>query len=173
MSADWKAEISRIAHWKQLAAEHDKGRIVPWYPPSKGAVPEEISSLEQVTSIKLPSDFVEFLNHANGWKCFYVLTDLFGTRDCADGRSRDVLQRKELREFLEDSAIDQRDVLVIGASNFDLDVFLLMSTQGKVLPGGVIWFASEEVDRYKSFSSFFSAMVNYNAKIAEKLATMP
>ena len=99
-----------------------------------------------------------------------MLTDLFGTEEFLCGKSKLVLQRPELVAFLKTINLRETDVVVIGSSEFDLDVFLYVSVDSKILPGGVLWFANEEVDRYESFAEFLSAMTNYNAKIAQRLA---
>jgi hypothetical protein len=166
---NWKAEISRIVHWKQVAAEHDRNKALPWYLPRVAAKREDILSVESKLGVKFPDEFAEFLELANGWQGFHVLTDLFGLQELNDGKSQLVLQRPELRELLRVAGINEQHAIVIGASDLDLDVFVLVSSDSLVLPGGVIWFASEEVDRYETFADFFSAMVNYNARIAQKM----
>jgi hypothetical protein len=170
MSTDWKAEISRIVYWKQYAAEHDKKKALPWHLPRVGAKPEGIARAETETGFSFPADFKEFLRYADGWQGFHVFTDLFGTKEFLEGKPTSVLQRPELLAFLKANHLTEKEVIPIGASEFDLDVFLLFSLESKMLPSGVLWFASEEVDHYKSFSDFFSAMVNYNARIAQKIA---
>jgi hypothetical protein len=171
MSIDFKAEISRIAYWKQFAADHDKTGALPWHLPKVGARPDQILKAQEIVGFEFPADYAQLLSLANGWKAFLVLTDLFGTDDFLNGRHVAAMERRELRLFTESIGVASGDVVVIGASDFDLDVFLLVSPHSKVLPGGVIWFVSEEVDRYPSFSEFFSAMVNYNARAAQRVAT--
>jgi len=170
MTIDWKAEIARIVYWKQIAADHDTKRALPWHLPRVGAKLEDIASAENAITTSFPQQFKEFLSYADGWQGFYVLTDLFGTKEFLDGQSRSVRQRPELVAFLEAKNLNETEVVPIGASDLDLDVFLLFSQNSKMLPGGVLWFANEEVDRYESFAEFFSAMVNYNARIAKKMA---
>jgi hypothetical protein len=48
---------------------------------------------------------------------------------------------------------------------------ICVSPASRTLPGGVVWFVNEEVDRYESFGEFFGSMVNYNAIIAKKLSS--
>lgn len=170
MIADWKAEISRIVYWKQLAADHDKKKALPWHLPRVGAKSETVALTEKEVGTPFPESFKEFLGCADGWLGFYVLTDLFGSKDFLEGRSRRVLQRPELAAFLEANNLGENEVIPIGASDFDLDVFLLFPENSKFLPGGVLWFANEEVARYESFAEFLSTMVNYNARIAQKMA---
>jgi SMI1/KNR4 family protein SUKH-1 len=168
--ADWKAEISRIVHWKQISAENDKLKALPWHLPKVGASEEDVAHAEAFMGTKFSSELKEFLTLANGWKGFHVLTDLFGTDDFLSGRAHEVLRRPELAEFITAQGWSRGEATPIGASDLDLDVFLHISPESSVLPGGVVWFASEEVDRYLTFHDFLSAMVNYNARVANKLA---
>jgi hypothetical protein len=160
-------------YWKQCAAEHDKGKALPWHLPRVGAKPQSIAAAEHAVGVSFPAQFKEFLSYADGWEGFYVFTDLFGTKEFLEGKPKKVLQRPELLAFLRTKKLNEREVVPIGASEIDLDVFLLFSATSEMFPGGVLWFASEEVDRYSSFSEFFSAMVNYNARIANKMAESP
>lgn len=170
MTIDWKAEIARIVYWKQIAADHDTNKALPWHLPRVGATPESIAMAEHAIATPFPQQFKEFLRYADGWQGFYVTTNLFGTKEFLDGGAGLVRRRPELAAFLSDKNLNEIEVIPIGASDFDLDVFLLFSEKSKILPGGVLWFANEEVDRFDSFEQFFSAMVNYNARIAQKLA---
>jgi hypothetical protein len=173
MSFDFKAEISRIAYWKKLAADHDENGALPWHLPKVGAHSDQIREAQEIVGFEFPVDYAQFLRLANGWKAFHILTDLFGTYDFLNRRHVAETKRHELKSFLENTGLASGDVVVVGASDLDLDVFLLVSPHSKILPGGVIWFASEEVERYRSFSEFFSAMVNYNAMVAQRMATKP
>ena len=170
MTIDWKAEIARIVYWKQITAEHDAKKALPWHLPRVGATEGGISLAENAVGMSFPQQFKEFLGYADGWQGFYVLTDLFGTKEFVEGRYKSVGQRPELISFLEAKNLTGAEVIPIGASDFDLDIFLLFTDDSKMLPGGVLWFANEEVDRYESFADFFSAMVNYNARIARQLS---
>lgn len=170
MPNDWKAEIARIVHWKQVAAEHDKNHVLPWHLPRVGASPDRIADAEAATGVRFSPEFKEFLAHADGWPGFYVLTDLFGTQDFQSGRAKAAAQRPELQEFLRGQGVGNTEAVVIGGSDLDLDVFIHFAPDSGLLPGGVLWFAAEEIDRYPTFSAFFSAMVNYNARIAQKMA---
>lgn len=169
-SVDWKAEIARTWHWKQIAAAHDKAGALPCKLPRVGARPEEIASAEHAVGRVFPAEFKEFISLANGWQGFYVLTDLFGTPDFMNGRSQKALERPEVSEFVLENGWKLEEVVAIGASDLDVDVFLLITEEAGNLPGGVVWLAGEEVDRYPTFHEFFGSMVNYNARIANKLA---
>lgn len=60
------------------------------------------------------------------------------------------------------------EVIAIGASDFEVNVYLLVLDAATQRPGGIAWFDHEEVDRYESFGDFPAAMVDYSARIAEK-----
>jgi hypothetical protein len=166
---DWKAEISRMVYWKQMIADNDRLNAYPWHFPRVGATHEDVALAEKSVGHSFSPQYDEFLRHANGWQGFVVAIDLFGTKDFLDGRSQKVMQRTELSAFVEKHGCGSDEFMPIGASDTDLDVFLHFSPSAKTLPGGVLWFANEEVDRYESFADFFAAMVNYNARIAQRV----
>jgi hypothetical protein len=168
--AEWKAEITRIIHWKQFAAQHDKRHALLWNLPKVGAGPDQIDLAEAKVGAPFSDEYKELLALANGWEGFFILTDLFGTEDFLNGRAEEVRNRPELKDFLERSVFTVADVVPIGASDKELDVYLLISPRSAVMPNAVLWWANEEVDRYPTFREFFAAMVNYNARIANKLA---
>lgn len=166
---DWKAEISRVVYWKQMIADNDRLNAYPWHLPRVGAAPEDIVLAEKAAGFKFSTQYEDFLRHANGWKGFVITVDLFGTGDFLDGRPQKVMQRAELLTFVREQGFGDDEFAPIGASDADLDVFLHFSPTSKTLPGGVLWFANEEVDRYESFADFFAAMINYNARIADRV----
>lgn len=166
---DWKLAISRVVYWKQMIADNDQLRAYPWHLPRVGATAADIAAAEKAAGVGFSSQYSDFLRHANGWSGFVITVDLFGTKDFIDHRSQKVMQREELSSFAKEQGFDESEFVPIGASEADLDVFLHFSPDAKNLPGGVIWFANEEVDRYESFSEFFEAMVNYNARVAQRM----
>ena len=165
-----KADIVRIAHWKQLAADHDKKGVLRWHLPNVAASSERIARAESAAGMIFSSDYRDFLACANGWRGFHVAVDLFGTEDFLAGRAAKVMQTPELADFVAASGWRRGEIIPIGASDRGLDVFLHVSPSSSKLPGGVVWYASEEVDRYGTFRDFLAAMVNYSARIAKKLS---
>ena len=119
MSFDWKTEIARIAYWRQVAAEHDELHALPWHLPRVGASPAEIRKAQETANFNFPAEYSEFLMFANGWKGFFVSTDLYGTSDFLSGRFRSTLESPELRAFLARMGIDARQALTVGSSDFD------------------------------------------------------
>jgi len=166
---DFKAEIVRIVHWKQIAADHDMHQSLPWFLPKVGAKSESITQAEDAIGASFSDEYRGFLSLANGWRGFYVTTDLFGTDEFLSGRAHLVRKQIEVRSYAEDIGIHLGDLIPIGASEAALDLFLLVSSASRVEPGKVLWWAGEEIERYPSFGAFFAAMVNYNAQIAERL----
>lgn len=167
---DWKAEISRIVYWKQIIADNDKLHAYPWHLPRVGATADVIARAESAAGAQFSPQFEELLRHADGWPGFFITVDLFGTKEFLDGRHKRVLERPELLAFLDGLGLKEDEAIPIGATDYDLDVFLHISPRSKMLPGGVIWFANEEVERFGSVAEFFSSMVNHNAAIADRLA---
>lgn len=142
---------------------------LPWHLPSVAASPDQIDAAERAAGFPLPEPYKAFLRHANGLKGFFVLVALFGTAAIVDGRARSALAQAELAVFLEGAGVGPEDAIAIGASDVERDVFILISPRSGTLPGGVIWWAGEEVDQFADFTAFFDAMIAYNQRIAETL----
>lgn len=169
MSYDWKSAIVKVAYWKQIAHDHDKTGAIPWHLPKKGALDSKILQVESTCSLVLPDSYKEFLSFANGWCGFYISTDLYGTEELRSERAREVLKRPELSEFLASLDIDIDNCICIGASEFDVDVFVMISASSRAYAGHVFWWAGEEVDRFSDFAEFFDSMISYNERIASRM----
>lgn len=169
MADQLKSEIARIVHWKQIAAQHDARGALPWHLPEVGASLEAVSKIESKLGLKFSDDYRRFLTLADGWKAFYVFIDLFGTRDFLSERVQEVAQRPEVKSYFRDLGLSQQHVTPIGGSELEIDVFLHVTPNSPVLPGAVLWWAGDEIDRYESFSLFLGAMALYNEQIARKL----
>lgn len=167
-SFDWKTAIATLVQCKQRIADRDRLDALPWHLPAVAASDDRIADAERAAGFAFPSAYRRFLAHADGWRGFYVLVDLFGTADIVDGGARDVLVRPEVASFVRTIGSDQ--VIAIGASEQETDVFLLVGPDSAALPGGVIWWADEEIDRFDDFAAFFTAMIAYNERVAERLA---
>jgi hypothetical protein len=170
MREDWKASITKIAYWKQIANENDALGALPWHLPRVAASPAKIADAERHMGVSFSLEYREFLTFADGWQGFCITTDLFGTQDFLSDRARCVLDRPDLQEFIAEANLAAEFVVPVGASDVDMDVFLLISELSEDSPGEIIWIAGREIDRYPSFQQFFEAMVNYNARIAQQLA---
>lgn len=164
MIQDWKNEIAAAWQVKQAIMEADKNRVWTYHLPNVAATEDQILSAEKQLGYQLDERYRSFLKFANGWEGFVQTIDLFGTEDLIAG------QRKETGEFifscLEDSVLKKSGVrrdelLVIGATSRHSDLFVI-TLPNSLAPGTVIWFASEEIQRFSSFDEFFLAMVDYN-----------
>lgn len=170
MQEDWKASIVKIAHWKQIANEHDKLGVLPWHLPKVAASEAKVAEAEAHMEMSFSAPYREFLGLANGWKGFFVSTDLFGTDDFLSDRAKEVRNRPDVQEYISSLGLSEDVAIPIGATDVDMDVFILVSETSPDIPGAVLWLAGSEVDRYPDFREFFEAMVNYNAGLAQKLA---
>ena len=169
MQEDWKALIAKIAHWKQITNENDKLGAFPWHLPRVAASDARIAEAEAHVGVSFSAPYRELLSLADGWKGFCVSADLFGTEDFLSSRAIEVRDRPYVQEYISETGLSNRDVVPIGASDVDMDVFLLISDTAVQSPGEVIWLAGSEVDRYLDVHEFFEAMVNYNARLAQQL----
>jgi hypothetical protein len=169
MPDSWKALIAKIAYWKQTTNENDKLGAFPWHLPKVAANETRIGEAEAHMGTSFSAPYREFLSLADGWKGFCVATDLFGTDDFINGRSSEVLKRPEVQEYLSTANFPNGVVIPFGASDIDLDIFLIISETSPQNAGEVVWLAGTEVDRFADFRQFFEAMVNYNARLAQKL----
>src|ERR1044072_5904583 len=145
------------------------GWAPPWHLPALAATDSEIAEAEKAANFDFPAEFRALLSVINGWRGFYMGVDLFGTDDLHSRRSREVKQRDEIADCLQGAGFRDEETLVIGASDEEIDTFILISDSNASLAGGVLWWAGSEIDRFPGCAAFFEAMVNYNAHIANKL----
>lgn len=157
MSFDWKLQISKLVLIKQEISDLDLKGLWPHHFPKVAATKNEIAQLEKELQVKLPKEFACFLLHANGWPGFYQYVDLFGTDDLSGGVKHDyalsILEETDVSR----SGIHRNDLLPIGATPIDRDLFCL-----DLKTGVVVWFAGEEIERYLGFEQYFLAMMDYN-----------
>lgn len=170
MQEEWKASIVKIVHWKQVANEHDKLGAFPWHFPKVATNEAQIVEAETFMGSSFSAPYREFLGLANGWNGFILSTDLFGTEDFLNGRALEVRKRPDVQEYISSLGLSAEMIIPIGASDADMDVFMLVSENSPTNAGEVLWLAGSEVERYPDFREFFEAMVNYNAQLAQKLA---
>lgn len=167
MITDWKAEIVKGDAIHQRIEELDRGRLWQRHLPEVAASEEEISSAEAALGFRLEERYRTFLRHANGWKSFYQAVDLFGTANLLGASPMDSARRQlQAIEALElEAALDLNlaDVLPIGASALQRDIFLI-AQKWSDRPGSVVWFAGRVVDSFPTFDEFFLAMLDYNRR---------
>jgi hypothetical protein len=161
---NWKEQIAIAWLVKQACMELDKKNIFSYHLPNLAATEESIVLAEKKLGCRLDEKYRAFLQHADGWPCFWHNVDLFGTNDLIEG------VKKETGEFalsmldeevLTKSGVKRHELLPIAATPVDKDLFVITKPSCRT-PGSVLWFAGEEVERFKSFDDFFIAMTEYS-----------
>jgi hypothetical protein len=161
---DWKQRIVELVLVKQKLAELDTKGLWQHRLPAVAATEVKLRAVEAYLGEALDPAYRAFLLHADGWPAFYQSVDLFGSDDLmGSDRSR---HAAEMLDFVEDavlatSRLRREDLLPIAASPVDTDLFVMMR-QSASHPGGVVWLAGSEIDRFPSFDEYFLAMVDYN-----------
>lgn len=163
-SFDWKSRIVELVIVKQAIDELDTRGLWEYRLPAVAATPERLGEVEAKLGEPLDPGCRSFLEHANGWPAFWQSVDLFGVEDLLGSERFE--HASAMLSYVEDSVLDagrlrRADVLPIAGSPVDLDLFV-MTGRSSPSPGGVVWLAGTEVDRFSSFKEFFVAMVQYN-----------
>lgn len=163
MITDWKQEIAIGWLVKQGMMEVDTKKIFPYYLPELAATDEQIIEAEKHLGYALDSRYREFLKCSNGWHGFWHSADLFGTGDLIAGPRHD--NAEFILSFLDDDFLRSRELqrqhlLPISATSLDRDV-LVITCPASPLPGQVVWFAGQEIERFNSFDDYFLAMIEY------------
>lgn len=165
----WKERLVEMLMVRNELYKADKGQLWEYHYPEVAAESSEILLAQEKLQIKLSQDYIDFLLCANGWKCFYQLVDLFGTKDFeAENMS---LAKTLLNIELEydESLNDIKEYLFpIAVSRTDKDLFVMVLTEGREY-GQIIWLAGGEIERFLSFSDFFEAMIEYNKEELEDI----
>lgn len=120
---NWKKEVGIAFLVRQRHSE-----LFPVWPlryPSVAATADDIATAERIVG-PLDSEYVGFLQAANGWEAFQLNIDLFGTGDLMGSsrmaRARELLSELPLQEH---SDVAGEDVLPVGSSADSIDVVLL------------------------------------------------
>jgi hypothetical protein len=172
MTHDWRLEIVRMVQIKQAIAEADAKHGWQYQLPKVAATGEALRDVEEMLGFRLEAEYREFLSYANGWQAFMLEIDLFGVDDLAGSPA--MVAARRLTESLEPVALEEAGLLgaqlvPIGASGVDRDLFLMQVMDGVQVPP-VLWFSGGEVDRYETFHDFVLAMIEYNAQDLKELA---
>ena len=147
----------------------DKELLWKYYYPEVAAEKSEISLCQEKLQIKLSEDYIEFLLCANGWKCFYQLVDLFGTKDFESNMMSYAKTLLNAEIEFDESLQKNRDYLFpIAVSQTDNDLFVMVLADGREY-GQVIWLAGGVIERFDTFSEFFEAMIEYNKEELEDI----
>ncbi|ACK89090.1 SMI1/KNR4 family protein [Bacillus thuringiensis] len=164
MVINWKERITTLVLVKQELMKQDVEQIWQHHFPEVGASEEYVHAFEQEWGYKLDLKYRDFLKHANGWKGFYQTVDLFGIEQLKKSTIMEYAQMLLTvidDDVLKESGVVRQELLPIAVTEFDKDLFVLCLPNSS-RPGEIIWFAGEEIDRFKNFDEYFLAMVDYN-----------
>ncbi len=166
---DWKSIIVTLVYIRQKMRKVDKDNLWEYYLPEVATTKEDIDQVQQKLHICLSDEYQNFLLYANGWSCFYQMVDLFGTKDFISDKMERALEMLSIvLEYNEELYEMKKNLFPIAISRIDIDLFVMVTKKGEMF-GEVIWFAGGEIERYKSFTEFFMAMIEYNKLDAEDL----
>lgn len=158
----WKERLVKLLMIRDELYKADKERLWKYYYPEVAAEMNEILLAQKRLKVKLSQDYIDFLLCANGWKCFYQLVDLFGTKDFETENMSRAKAFLNIELEYNKSLKNIKDYLFpIAVSQTDKDLFVMLLTEGSDY-GQIIWFAGGENDRFSSFSDFFESMIEYN-----------
>ena len=158
----YKQLIVRLLTVRDKMMEIDTKQMWEYHFPEIACNESEIERVQEYIGFKLDNEYVSFLLCANGWKCFYQMVDLFGTKDLVSDKMKiaeDYLQAE--LEYDEELCSIKDKLLPIACSQDDNDLFVLV-LDGCTYSGSVIWLAGGQIDRFDSFYDFFESMIEYN-----------
>lgn len=165
----WKERLVEMLIVRNELYKADKGQLWEYHYPEEAAEVSEVLLSQEKLQIKLSQDYIDFLLCANGWKCFYQLVDLFGTKDF-EAESMSLAKMLLNTELENDKSLnDIKEYLFpIAVSRTDKDLFVMVLIEGREY-GQIIWLAGGEIERFLSFSDFFEAMIEYNKEELEDI----
>lgn len=165
----WKERLVEMLMVRNELYKADKGQLWEYHYPEVAAELSEILLAQEKLQIKLSQDYIDFLLCANGWRCFYQLVDLFGTKDFETENMS--LAKMLLNAELEyDESLNEikEYLFPIAVSRTDKDLFVMVLTKGREY-GQIIWLAGGVIERFLSFSDFFETMIEYNKEELEDI----
>lgn len=165
----WKNRIVEMLLVRNELYEEDKKQLWEYHYPEVATEISEIMFVQEKLKIKLSEEYINFLLCANGWKCFYQLVDLFGTKDfeAESMIHAKMLLNAELK--YNELLYNIKDYLFpIAVSRTDKDLFVMVLVEGEEY-GQIIWLAGGEIERFSSFCDFFEAMIEYNKEELEDM----
>jgi hypothetical protein len=166
---NWPVLISKIAMIKSKTYEKDGGKIWPYHLPNVKASEKQMEDFIRRIKISLPSDYLEFLRHANGWKGFFQYNDLLGTED-----HQKIQYQKTMDNIffsLEEAnipGIEKKSLFPIAVNSVDRDIFFIVAEPTKRF-GKVIWYAGQVIETFSDFSAFMNAMIAYNERELKRI----
>lgn len=167
----WKERLVAMLMVRNELYQADKEQLWEYYYPEVAAEMSEIVFSQEKLQIKLSEEYIDFLLCANGWKCFYQLVDLFGTKDFETEIMSYAKTLLNVEVEYDESLYSIKDCLFpVAVSRTDKDLFVMVLAEGKEY-GQVIWLAGGVIERFHSFSEFFEAMIEYNKEELEDIIT--
>lgn len=164
MIHDWKIAIDMNFDVLNQINKLDTKHLWDYYAPNVAATEQQLVEAEEHLGFPLDLPYRKFLSHANGWRCFFLSADLFGTEELMGGpMTQEVLRLMEYGdlESLAKENIAISDLLPIGRSRAHNEDFVMLKPNS-VAPGTVLWYAGYEIERYRRFDEFFLAMIDLN-----------
>ncbi len=154
---------------KNKLREADKNQLWEYYHPEDAAKMDEINFAQEKYKIKFCKEYIDFLLCSNGWRCFYQLVDLLGTKDFETEKMEHAKRLLSVEIQYNDALNRIKDYLFpIAASRTDKDLFVMVLKEGKEY-GQIIWLAGGEIERFESFNTFFESMIGYNQEELEDI----
>ena len=166
---NWKERIVLMLMVRDEMYKTDRDGLWEYHFPEVAASGDEIKTVQEKLKVSLSEEYVNFLLHANGWKCFYQLVDLFGTEELGGDA---MMYAKRLLDVETDNSEELRNLkdqlIPVAVSRADRDLFVMVLAKGSEY-GKILWLAGGEIDRFDSFGDFFEAMIAYNREDLEDL----
>ncbi len=166
-----KKDIVALLNVRNRLMEADKQGLWEYHFPEVAATHEEVMQIQGKLKLTLSEEYKTFLLCANGWKCFFQMVDLFGTKELISDKmefAREILA-EEMEYDLELQEL-KNYLLPIAMSEDDKDLFVMVLADGERF-GEVIWLGGGEIERFKSFMEFFESMIKYNEGELERMLT--
>lgn len=173
MIEDWKKEIAILIYIKQAIDDIDESNLWPYYLPEIAATKEQLKTTEEHLGFNLDPRHRLFLEHANGWRGFYLTVDLFGTEELLGGLKMpyatmilDVLDKEGALEAI---GFSKQHLIPIATTTDERDLFVITHPDSAE-PGSILWFSGSEIDKFPNFDEYFLTMVDYNRIVYQNLA---
>ncbi|MFC4911452.1 SMI1/KNR4 family protein [Actinomadura gamaensis] len=163
MMTDWPVLLGQMIQAKNAMVDVDPEYYDDYTLPSEHAEVADIEAFERRLRESLPSEYRNFLTHANGWEKFYWDADLFGLRELAHAEgffehARRLVGEYESGNVLDEAGVEVRELIPIGAGDHSATLFCLLRESSQN-PGQVLWLHHEVVERFTDFAEFFKAMI--------------
>lgn len=165
----WKELLVIMLIVRDELYKADREGLWEYHYPEVAVQMNEIVYIQEKLKVKLSKEYINFLLCANGWKCFYQLVDLFGTKDFESEVMEYAKRLLNVELEYNDSLYKIKDFLFpVAVSRTDKDLFVMVLTEDEEY-GQIIWLAGGEIDRFESFYEFFKAMIEYNREELEDM----